>query len=238
MIGCDCEVCLSNNPKDKRLRCAALITVNDKNILIDAGPDFRQQMLQEDVQNLEAVLLTHEHNDHIIGLDDVRPFNFKNRKDMPVYGAPRVLQEVRERFSYIFAENKYPGAPMIDLIEISSESFEVAGTKVQPVDIMHGNLPIHGFRFENFAYLTDLKTISDKEVEKVKGVKVLVINALHHWEHHSHLTLKQAIEMVELIQPEQAYFIHMSHHMGLHEVIDEQLPTNVALAYDGLAIEL
>jgi len=215
-----------------------LITVNEKNILIDAGPDFRQQMLRENVQDLEAVLLTHEHNDHIIGLDDVRPFNFKNRKDMPVYGSPRVLQEVRERFSYIFAENRYPGAPMIDLIEISSEPFEVAGTKVQPIQIMHGNLPIHGFRFENFAYLTDLKTISDKEVEKVKGVKVLVVSALHHRQHHSHLTLQEALKTVERLQPEQAYFIHMSHRMGLHEVIDEQLPANISLAYDGLSVEV
>jgi len=215
-----------------------LLTIGDKNILIDAGPDFRQQMLRAGIQHLDAILLTHEHNDHIIGLDDVRPFNFRSKKDMPVYGAARVLQEVRERFSYIFAENKYPGAPMIDLIEIESEVIEVQGIKVQPVDLMHGKLPIHGFRIGDFAYLTDMKTISAQEAEKVKGVKTLVINALHHWEHHSHLTLAQAIEMVERLQPEKAYFLHMSHHMGLHEVIDDQLSQNISLAYDGLSIKV
>ena len=215
-----------------------MLTIGDKNILIDSGPDFRQQMLRAGIQHLDAILLTHEHNDHIIGLDDVRPFNFRSKKDMPVYGAARVLQEVRERFSYIFAENKYPGAPMIDLIEIDSAPIEVQGVKVQPVDLMHGKLPIHGFRIGDFAYLTDMKTISDQEAEKVKGVQILVINALHHWEHHSHLTLAQAVQMVERLQPEKAYFLHMSHHMGLHEVIDDQLSQNISLAYDGLSIEV
>jgi len=195
-------------------------------------------MLRTGIQHLDAILLTHEHNDHIIGLDDVRPFNFRSKKDMPVYGAARVLQEVRTRFSYIFAVNKYPGAPMINLIEIQSTPIEVEGVKVQPIDLMHGKLPIHGFRIGNFAYLTDMKTISDQEAEKVKGVKTLVINALHHREHHSHLTLAQAIEMVDRLQPEKAYFLHMSHLMGLHEVIDEQLPSNISLAYDGLSIEI
>ena len=215
-----------------------LIEIDDINIVIDAGPDFRQQMLRAGVQKVDAILLTHEHNDHVIGLDDVRPFNFKYRKDMSVYGSKRVLKETRDRFKYIFKDNKYPGAPMIDLSVINDQSFEVEGIKVQPINIMHGHLPIHGFRIGDFAYLTDMKTIADEEAEKLKGVKTLVISALHHWEHHSHMTLAQAVETAEKLQAEKTYFIHMSHHMGLHEEIDGQLPKGISLAYDELVLEV
>lgn len=237
VIGCECETCRSTDYRDKRLRTSVLIKIGDKNIVIDTGPDFRQQMLREQINSLDAVLLTHEHNDHVIGIDDVRPFNFKFWRDMPVYGSKRVLDDLRDRFSYIFAENKYPGTPMLALREISeNEKIEVEGIEIQPIGIMHGALPIHGFRIEDFTYMTDTKTISEEEAEKTKGSKVLVINALHHDEHHSHLNLKEALEMVERLQPERAYFIHMSHRMGLHAEIDAQLPVNVSLAFDGLKI--
>ncbi len=215
-----------------------LIEIGDVSIVIDAGPDFRQQMLRAGVQKVDAILLTHEHNDHVIGLDDVRPFNFKYRKDMPVYGSKRVLKETRDRFKYIFKDDKYPGAPMIDLIAIDDQPFEIEGINIQPINIMHGQLPIHGFRIGDFAYLTDMKTIADKEAEKLKGVKTLVISALHHWEHHSHMTLTQSVETAERLKAEETYFIHMSHHMGLHEAIDGQLPAGISLAYDGLILEI
>ena len=239
IIGCDCAVCHSTDPRDKRLRPSVLVDAGGKNIVIDAGPDFRYQMLRAGVQNVDAILLTHEHNDHVIGLDDVRPFNFKSWRDMPVYGSKRVLEEVRQRFAYIFADNKYPGAPMIALHEINKdEVFEVEGLQIKPVEVMHGKMSVLGFRFGDFTYITDAKTISDEEKEKVKNSKVLVLNALHHSPHHAHLNLRQALEWVEELKPERAFFIHMSHHIGFHEAVNRQLPPNVALAHDGLVIEI
>ena len=239
VIGCSCATCQSDNPKDKRLRCSILIETNGRNIVIDSGPDFRQQMLRAKVKTLEAILITHEHNDHIIGIDDVRPFNFSQRRDMPIFGLPRVLDDIKDRFSYIFAENKYPGAPSLQLTPIDgSTQFEVAETLIQPINILHGELPILGYRIGDFAYLTDLKSISDIEVEKIRGVKYLVINALHHWEHHSHLNLNEALEMVKRIKPYQAFFTHMSHQMGLHKEVNAALPPNISLAFDGLQISV
>jgi len=214
-----------------------LINVGDKNIIIDTGPDFRQQMLREQINSLDAVLLTHEHNDHIIGIDDVRPFNFKFWRDMPVYGSKRVLDDLKDRFDYVFTENKYPGSPMLVLREISeAQKIEIEGIEIQPIGIMHGKLPILGFRIGDFTYMTDIKSISEEEAKKVKNSKVLVISALHHDEHHSHLNLQEALTMVKRLQPERAYFIHMSHRMGLHAEMDEQLPPNISLAFDGLKI--
>jgi phosphoribosyl 1,2-cyclic phosphate phosphodiesterase len=216
---------------------ALLIRANNQNIAIDCGPDFRQQMLQHGVRSLEAIVLTHEHNDHIIGLDDVRPFNFMNWQDMPVYGTKQVLAELKQRFAYIFAEHPYPGAPRIKLQEISRDQpFQLCGLKFQPIEVMHGNLPVLGFRIQDFTYLTDVKTIAPEELQKIKGTKILVISALHHKAHHSHLNLSEALALIQEIAPEQAYLTHISHRMGRHEEVNKELPPNVALAYDGLEI--
>ena len=239
IIGCPCEVCQSTNEKDKRLRVSGLLKIGEKTIVIDCGPDFRQQMLREKVTDVDAILVTHEHNDHIIGLDDVRPFNFLHQKDMPVYADERVQKELKERFSYIFAENKYPGAPMVALKTIEAgKKFEIDDIKILPIEVMHGNLPILGFRIANFAYLTDVKTISEKEIEKLEGLDTLVLSALHHNEHHSHSTLAQAIELAQRISAKRTYFIHFSHHLGLHQEVEKTLPKTMFLAYDGLRISI
>lgn len=239
IIGCDCAVCQSSDTRDKRLRVSILINKGEKNIVVDAGPDFRQQMLRAEVKELEAILLTHEHNDHIIGLDDVRPFNFRTWTDMPIYAVEPVQKELKERFAYIFAENPYPGSPMLKLNTISKEqSFEVADIPILPIEVMHGKLPVLGFRIADFTYLTDMKTIAPLELEKVKGTKKLVLNALHHRTHHSHLNLEEALDFIKIIQPEQAFLTHLSHKMGLHEEVSKTLPENVFLAYDGLKIKI
>lgn len=239
VIGCECEVCVSTDRRDKRLRTAALVEADDHVLAIDAGPDFRQQMLRENVQKLDAVLLTHEHTDHMIGLDDVRPFNFRYRRSMPIYATRPVQKELRDRFAYAFAERPYPGAPSYELRTISKEEpFSVNGMEIQPVEVIHGRLPVLGFRFGAFTYITDAKTIAPEELEKIRGTEVLVLNALHHQEHYSHLNLEQALALIRELRPRQAWLTHISHHMGLHEKINQQLPENVALAYDGLCLEI
>jgi phosphoribosyl 1,2-cyclic phosphate phosphodiesterase len=239
VIGCDCEVCTSAGPRDQRLRVAILISRGGVNIAVDAGPDFRQQMLRAGVKSLDAVLLTHEHNDHIIGLDDVRPFNFMQWKKMPVFATPQVQAEVRKRFAYIFEKNPYPGSPMLELRTISkAENFEVSGINITPIEVLHGELPVMGFRLGDFTYLTDVKTIAEDQKAKARHSKVLVLNALHHKTHHSHLNLREALAMIEDLAPEQAYLTHISHRMGLHAAVSKTLPKNVALAYDGLEIQV
>jgi phosphoribosyl 1,2-cyclic phosphate phosphodiesterase len=237
IIGCGCEVCASADPRDARLRCSLLVSHGGANVVIDAGPDFRQQMLRAGIQRLDAVVLTHAHNDHIIGLDDVRPFNFLQGRPMPLLGTAPVLAEVRERFSYAFAKNPYPGTPQFQPFEISSDRpFEVAGIPFLPIELMHGELPVLGFRIGHIAYLTDMKTIAEGERQKLQGVKTLVVNALHHERHHSHLNLEEALAFVKTVGPEQAWLTHISHRMGLHHVMGPRLPKGVGLAWDGLAI--
>ncbi|MEQ8706729.1 MAG: MBL fold metallo-hydrolase [Phaeodactylibacter sp.] len=218
------------------MRTAALIQVGDKHIAVDCGPDFRAQMLRAGISRLDAILITHQHNDHIIGLDDVRPFNFRNDMDMPVFCTVAVEAELKQRFAYIFeTQNRYPGAPQVQLRRISKASpFEVEGQVVRPVELMHGRMPVLGFRLGGFAYLTDVRTIAPEEFAKVKNLDTLVLSALHHSEHHSHLNLKQALALIEQLSPRQAYLIHMSHRMGLHQEVSQKLPENVALGYDGL----
>lgn len=239
IIGCDCEVCQSGDPRDHRLRTSILISEAGKNISVDVGPDFRQQMLRAGVKELHAILLTHEHNDHIIGLDDVRPFNFRQWRNMPVYGTAHVLEEVQKRFAYIFDKNPYPGAPMIELRTISkSEKFAVEGIEVTPVEVLHGQWPVLGFRVKDFTYITDMKTVSVEEKAKIEGSKVLVLNALHLEKHHSHLSLYEALDFIEKLKPEQAYLTHIGHRMGKHAEVSKILPPNVALACDGLTLEI
>lgn len=195
-------------------------------------------MLRAGVRQLDGILITHEHNDHIIGLDDVRPFNFRNRKDMPVYATPSVIRELRSRFAYAFDHNPYPGAPMIQLLPIEGlDPFVVGNTEVQPIQVYHGQLPVLGFRFGDFTYITDMKTMPESEIQKMEGARILVLNALHHKRHHSHLNLEEALAFIERIRPENAYLTHVSHSMGRYVEVEPTLPAGVHLAYDGLVLE-
>lgn len=213
-----------------------MVRVGPVTLVIDCGPDFRQQMLRENINSIDGILITHEHNDHVIGLDDVRPFNFLQRRDMPVYAVPRVAHELRQRFAYAFSHQPYPGAPMIKLEYIANnEPFLAAGVPVIPVEAQHGPLPVLGFRIGNFVYLTDVRTMADEEIDKIRGCHTLILNALHHAPHYSHLNLEQALELIEVINPQRAYLTHMSHHMGRHAVVNEQLPPRVGMGYDGLS---
>lgn len=235
VIGCECAVCTSDDPRDRRLRSSALLIDGEAQIVIDAGPDFRQQMLRARVRRLDGILLTHEHNDHVIGIDDVRPFNFSTGHPMRVYAQPRVADQLKKRFEYIFGE-PVPGVPRIELMHIGTEPFDMSGISVQPVEIMHGRLPILGFRFGDLTYLTDVKTISPNETEKIKGSKYLITSALHHKEHPAHMNLEEALAFVAEVAPQHAWLTHISHHMGLAAEVEPQLPPGVSLAYDGLEI--
>lgn len=239
VIGSNHPVCLSTNPKDKRLRVSVLLYWDNFSYVIDCGPDFRQQMLRENVSKIDGILLTHEHSDHTAGLDDIRPFNFL-QGDLPFYAHKRVFAALRERFAYIFeTENKYPGAPSIKEVEIDKNTpFSIGGKNVIPIEAMHDMLPVLGFRIEDFTYLTDVKTISDEEVEKIKNTKVLVVNALREAPHYSHFNLSEALEFVEKVKPQQTYLTHISHLMGFHEEVEKKLPNNVHLAYDTLTISI
>lgn len=238
IIGSDHPVCKSSDPKDKRLRVSALLEWGDKTYVIDSGPDFRQQMLANDVSKIDGILYTHEHNDHVIGLDDVRPFYFR-QGNIAVYAHKRVMNELKKRFEYIFAiEDKYPGAPTLDENIITNEAFTLGQKKVIPINVYHGQLQVFGFRVDDFAYVTDAKYIAEEEIDKLKGVKVLVLNALRKDEHRTHLNLEQAIEVAQKIGAGQTYFTHISHHMGFHKDVEKKLPENIHLGYDNLQIEL
>ncbi len=235
-IGCECEVCKSSNSKDKRLRSSVLISDEDKNILIDCGPDFRQQMLNYDIKHIDAVLLTHHHYDHISGLDELRSFTYTS--PMPIYMEQNVADSIKRIFPYCFGENRYPGVAQFDIKIIDNTPFEIFGRDIEPVRVMHYNLPILGYRYGNVAYITDMLTISDEEVEKLKNLDVLIINALRKNKHISHQTLQDALNVIERVSPRKTYLIHMSHQMGLHDEVSKQLPENVYFAYDGLQIDL
>jgi phosphoribosyl 1,2-cyclic phosphate phosphodiesterase len=237
VIGCQCDVCVSDNPHDNRLRSSVLLSHGDWNILIDAGPDFRQQMLRANVRHLDAIFLTHEHNDHVIGMDDIRPFNHRSGKSMSVYALPRVAQDVRRRFEYVF-KDPLPGLPRIDLIPIELGVNHVFGDLIiQPIGVMHGKLPIVGFRMGEMAYLTDVKTVEAEEIAKLFGIKFLIVNALHHEPHPTHMNLSEALAFEAALGPQQTWFTHISHHMGLANVVGPLLPPHVSLAFDGQQIE-
>ncbi|WP_296637444.1 MBL fold metallo-hydrolase [Polaribacter sp.] len=238
MIASKDPVCLSSNSKDKRLRSSILVSWNNKSFVIDCGPDFRQQMLRENVVLIHGVLFTHEHSDHTAGLDDLRPFCYKIG-EMPIYVNKRTLKSLTQRFEYIFSkENKYPGAPSVATNLVNTNSFLVHDALVTPIEVMHGKLPITAYRIENFAYLTDVKFIADSEKEKLKNLEVLVINALRIEEHPTHFSLQETLSFVEELQPKKTYFTHISHKLGFHEEVSKVLPENVFLAYDGLKIKV
>lgn len=239
VIGCTCDVCLSADPKDKRLRTSILLSSEQSNVVIDVGPDFRQQMLREGIASLDAAVITHEHNDHIIGLDDIRPFNFMRRMPLTVFATKRVQSELMDRFKYIFDINPYPGAPRVALSNIDPDSvLEVGDFELRPIKVMHGFMPVLGFRVNDFTYITDAKTIEPEELNKAKYSDTLILNALHHKPHHSHLNLSEALELIAFLKPRQAYLTHISHNMGRYEDINKTLPENVSLAFDGLSFEI
>lgn len=238
IIGVDHPVCYSDDPRDKRLRVSVLVNWKGKNILIDCGPDFRQQMLANNVKRLDAIFYTHEHNDHTAGLDDIRPYFFR-QGDIPIFAHQRVLNSLRRKFDYIFtSEDRYPGAPAVIENVVKNEEFQFEGLSIMPVDFKHNKLQVFGYRLGDFAYLTDIKTISEEEIAKLKDLKVLVVSALRRERHHSHFNLEEALEFVEIVKPERTYFTHISHMLGFHTEVEEELPENVHLAYDNLKIEI
>lgn len=238
MIACTCEVCRSTDPCDQRLRVSMHIETEGKSFIIDTGPDFRQQILRAGIQRVDAVLYTHEHKDHTAGMDDIRGFNYAQKSSIPLYAQAPVIEQLKREFAYAFGEDKYPGVPEIEVHEIKNQPFTIAGVTIIPILVKHYFLDVLGFRFGDFTYITDANFISDEELEKVKGSKVLVINALRKTTHISHFTLDEALEVIEKIKPEKAYITHISHMMGLHAVVEKELPAHVHLAYDGLTLAI
>ncbi len=212
--------------------------MDEKSIVLDTGPDFRQQMLRESIPRLDAVVYTHEHKDHTAGLDDIRPFNFKQQTDIPIFGTPKVLHQIKAEFAYIFAAKKYPGVPRVLVEEIKNQPFEVLGIPFTPIQVMHYKLPVFGYRIKDFTYITDAKYIAPSEIKKIEGSKVLVLNALQIKQHISHFTLEEALDLIAYIKPEKAYLTHISHKLGQHQKVQQQLPENVELAFDGLKVSL
>lgn len=240
VIACDCRVCQSDDAHDKRLRCSVLIETQGQVMVIDTGPDFRQQMLREKVQDIDAVLYTHEHKDHTAGMDDVRAFNFKHKKAIELYCDSNVEKALKREYHYVFSGNNYPGIPKVNLNTINegAETLLVQGIEVKLINLMHYKLPIYGFRIGDFAYCTDTNYIAPQEMEKLKGLDVLVITALRKEKHLSHFSLSESLEVISILKPKKAYLTHISHLLGASQEIAKELPSNVHLAYDGLRLHL
>jgi phosphoribosyl 1,2-cyclic phosphate phosphodiesterase len=237
VIACPCEVCQSADPRDSRLRSSLLVEVNDTAIVIDSGPDFRQQMLRAGLKNLDAILLTHEHKDHLAGMDDIRAFNFIRQQPMDIYAEKRVLKAVKREFAYVFAPARYPGIPRMNLHAIREKPFMVRGIEIIPIRVFHYHLPIFGFRIKDFTYITDANEIGPESMEKLKGTKYLIVNALRKQKHLSHFNLEEAEKLIDTISPEQAYITHISHQFGLYHELEKEMPDRITLAYDTLSFE-
>ncbi len=237
VVACDCNVCRSKNSRDHRLRSSVMIQVDGHNFIIDCGPDFRYQMIREKVEDISAIIFTHGHRDHIAGLDDVRAFNYVLNKTVDIYASDKVVNAVKSEFPYIFTEKRFFGAPQLDFHIIDNHSFWVEGIEFTPIEVLHHQMPVFGFRIGNFSYITDASYIAKEEKEKLKGSEILVINALRKSKHISHFSLDEAIDVIHEIKPNKAYITHLSHFMGLHEVIEQSLPCDIHLAYDGLVVE-
>lgn len=237
VIACDCDVCHSIDYRNVRLRSSVHIQCDNLSLVIDTGPDFRQQMLRERITQLDAVLYTHEHKDHTAGMDDIRSFNFIQNMDMPIYAQQHVLDQLKREFSYVFADKKYPGTPRILPFAIENKPFEIKNQTILPIEVMHYKLPVLGFRISDFAYITDANHISETELQKLIGVKILVLNALQKEPHLSHFTLEEAINISKRIKAQKTYFTHISHKLGKHAEVSNELPENIELAWDGLQVE-
>ncbi len=238
VIACPCPVCHSTDEQDKRLRTSVLIEAHGLTLVIDSGPDFRQQMLRANVQHLDAILFTHEHKDHIAGMDDIRAYNYIQQKAMPVYAEVRVQNALRQEFSYVFAEEKYPGIPEVEFITLKNKEFSIGSLKITPIRAMHLKLPVFGFKIGNFAYLTDINFISEEEKEKIRNIDYLVINGLRKEKHISHFSLDEAVELINEVGAKNAFITHISHQMGFHKEVQKNLPPHIRLAYDGLLLEI
>lgn len=238
VIGCECLVCQSLDFRDKRFRTSIHIEAGGVSLVIDTGPDFRMQMLRAGIKKLDAVLFTHEHKDHTAGLDDIRPFNFSQKKDMPVFGRKNVLEQIQREYAYIFSPKKYPGVPQVEQVEINENTFHVQGLQITPIPVLHYKLPVFGFRIGDFSYITDANFIPEESMNLLEGTETLVLNALQIDPHISHFTLEEAVQVARKIGAKQTYFTHISHRLGLHAQIDAQLPEGIALAYDGLELTL
>lgn len=236
VIACSCDVCTSKDHKDQRLRTSVLIETAKTKIVIDSGPDFRQQLLREKVKHLNAVVFTHEHKDHIAGLDEVRAFNYFDKVKMPVYATERVQKAIKREFAYIFSEEKYPGIPEVELVTIDNQPFYIGDILLEPLDVLHYKLPVKAFKINKFGYVTDANMIPEEEMKKLEGLDVLVLNTLRREPHISHFTFSQGIELVNKLKPRKAYFLHISHQLGLHEEVSKELPPNIELAFDGLQL--
>lgn len=239
VIGSQDPVCLSENPKDKRLRTSIMVEHEDTKLVVDTGPDFRTQMLNANARKLDAVLFTHEHKDHTAGLDDIRPFYFQTKKPIEVYATERVQKSLQKSFDYMFEEAAYPGIARVNFHDIDAKTpFQIGAIPVQPILVYHYKLPVLGFRFRNFTYITDANRIEPKELEKIKGTETLVLNVLRREKHISHFNLEEAMELIDFLKPKKTYFTHISFQLGFHDEVEKELPPNVRLAYDGLTIDV